>query len=94
MFTRLTLHGGAASILWGYRPAATLRSWTIAKVEGQWTLTAIVERKEASYIGMPDLLFTAPHEGARDGFWAWPVIKGSIQHGDRRLVAKLGPPEQ
>jgi len=94
VFRSITLRGGAAAILCGHRPAATLRSWSIANVHGQWTLTATVERKEPIYIQQPDLLFTAPHEGARDGFWAWPVIKGTLQVGDRQLIAHLGPPEQ
>ena len=92
MFQSITLHGGAATILWGYRPAATLRSWSIAKVQGQWTLKAVIERADAFQCRQTPLLFTAPREGAHDGFWAWGVE--SIQVGDRSLVARLGPPEQ
>lgn len=92
MFDTLRLHGGAASILWGYRPAATLRSWSIAKVNGQWTLTATLERPDAFMLRQTPLLFTAPREGAHDGFWAWGVE--AITVGTHNLTARLGPPEQ
>jgi len=93
VFLSLRLHGGAASILWGYRPAATLRNWHIAKADdGRWMLTATIERIDAFGSRQKGLLFTAPHERGRDGHWAWGV--NSVQLGDRRLVAHLGPPEQ
>lgn len=92
MFQSLTLHGGAATILWGYRPAATLRSWRIAKVQGRWTLRATLERPDAFMLRQRPLLFTAPREGAHDGFWAWGVE--AIEVGATQLTATLGPPEQ
>lgn len=92
MFRHLRLRGGAAAILWGYRPAATLRSWTIAKVDGQWTLTATIERAEAFLCRQRPLLFTAPRTGAHDGFWAWGIE--SMDVGTQQLRARLGPPEQ
>lgn len=92
MFDRLTIRGSAASILWGYRPAATLTAWRIAKVKGQWMLTGTLARSDAFQLRQTPLLFTAPHEGGRDGWWAWGI--NSIQVGPRSLVAHLGPPEQ
>jgi hypothetical protein len=92
VFHHLTLHGGAASLLWGYHTAVKLRAWRIAKHEGQWTLTATIERADAFMSRQSPLLFTAPHEKGRDGFWAWGVE--SVQVGPNQLVAKLGPPEQ
>ena len=92
MFDHLTLHGAAATILWGYRPAAVLRSWRIAKHEGQWLLAATLVRSEPFMCRQKGLLFTAPHEKGRDGFWAWQVL--SLDLGTQHLRARLGPPEQ
>ncbi len=91
MFERLTLHGTAASLLWGYQPAVTLRSWRIYKHEGQWTLSGTLATVDAFQARQRPLLFTAPRPG---GFWAWSVVDGSLQLGAQQLVAKLGPPEQ
>jgi hypothetical protein len=93
VFTALRIHGAAASILWGHRPAVTLRSWSIAKVQGQWTLTGTIDRVDAFQCRQKPLLFTAPREGAHDGFWAWG-LEGPIEIGNNRIRAKLGPPEQ
>jgi len=89
MFRQLTLRGGAASLLWGYRPAVTLRSWTIAKTDGQWTLTGTIDRVDRFMARQTPLLFTAPRP---QGFWAWGVE--SVHVGTSQVVAKLGPPEQ
>jgi hypothetical protein len=91
MFDKLRIHGTAASILWGYRPAVVLKSWAIARVKGQWTLTGTIERVEPFMARQRPLLFAAPRDGARDGHWAWGVQ--SIQIGGSSLIAKLGPPE-
>ncbi len=90
----LRLHGTQAAILVGYSEAAVIRSWTIAKVNGDWILRARPARLDDFAINhCKGLLFTAPHEGARDGFWAWGV--DAIEHATPDLiVAKLGPPEQ
>lgn len=90
MFTSLTLHGLAASILWGYRPAVELTSWQIAKREGQWTLTGVTARVDPFQARQKPLLFAAPRP---QGFWAWP-IDGVLQISEGRIMAKLGPPEQ
>jgi hypothetical protein len=92
MFDKLRIHGTAASILWGYHTAARLTTWSIARVKGQWTLTATIERADPFMLRRTSLLFTAPHEGARKGHWAWGVV--SLQIGGRSLIARLGPPEQ
>lgn len=94
MFTDVRLRGGGqagppAGLLWGYRTAATLRAWTIAKIDGQWTLKASIESIDPFQARQTPLLFTAPRTG---GMWAWPVI--DLQVGAHSLVAKLGPPEQ
>jgi hypothetical protein len=89
MFRQLTVRGTTASLLWGYRSAATLRSWTIQRTDGQWTLTGTIERVDRFMARQTPLLFTAPRP---HGFWAWGVE--SVQVGTNQLVAKLGPPEQ
>jgi len=93
VFETLRLRGAAASILWGYHPAATLRSWSIAKVKGQWMLTATIERVDRFQVRQTPLLFTAPHERGRDGWWAWGVESLDLV-GPNQLRARLGPPEQ
>ena len=93
MFTALRIRGAAATILWGARPAATLRSWSIAQVKGQWTLTATADRVDAYQCRQRPLLFTAPHEQGRDGWWAWGVESFDLV-GPNQIRATLGPPEQ
>lgn len=91
--TSIRLFGSDAAILYGYHEAAVLRRWTIAKVGNQWTLTARSTRVEPFMLtSCKPLLFTAPHEGARDGFWAWGIE--SLECKADHIVAILGPPEQ
>ena len=87
MFREIALHGGAASIVWGYRPAVELRAWRIAKVEGVWKLTGAIARVDKFQARQAPLLFTAPRPG---GFWAWPIV--TIAIGETSLRATLGPP--
>jgi hypothetical protein len=92
VFQHLTLHGGAAALLWGHRTAAELSSWHIARTgAGTWTLSATVARADAFQLRQKPLLFTAPR--AR-GFWAWGVNAIEIAPPYRTLRATLGPPEQ
>jgi hypothetical protein len=92
-FHFVTIRGAAGEILWGYRPAATFKQWQIRKGEGPlWILTATIVRVEPFAIRQTPLLFTAPREATRDGFWAWGCE--SVRVGDHQLVAQLGPPEQ
>jgi hypothetical protein len=89
MFRQLTVRGEAGALLLGYQPAVTLRRWTIARTDGQWTLTGTIDRIDRFMARRGPLLFTAPRQ---QGFWAWGVE--SVQVGTHSLVAKLGPPEQ
>jgi hypothetical protein len=90
MFQKLTLHGGAASLVLGYSTAVVLRSWRIAKDDtGRWVLTGSIGRVDAFLSRQKPLLFTAPRDG---GFWAWGVE--SIELGPTSLRAYLGPPER
>lgn len=85
----LTVRGTKGSVLWGYRSAADFTSWTIARPEGHWQLLAVLLRVDRFAIRQRPLLFAAPRQ---QGFWCWAIE--SIDVGDHRLLARLGPPEQ
>jgi hypothetical protein len=93
VFDRLVIHGGRASLLWGYRPIAILTTWRITKAPGAWTLSATLTAAEAWQCGQAakyhELLFTAPRDKGR---WCWEVHEVSI--GTTELRATLGPPLQ
>lgn len=94
MFDRITLRGARASIVWGYRTAAALSTWTISRNEtGRWVLRATFEGACDRFMlrqTKPTLIFTAPRHYGQS---CWPIV-GDVQLGDRSLVATLGPPEQ
>ena len=89
MFDKLTIHGDQASLLWGYRTAASLTAWRITKEKQQWKLTATVTKVDPFQARQRPLLFTAQHDKGR---WCWEVQE--IHIGDRELRATLGPPIQ
>ena len=92
MFNSLTVHGGAGSVLWGYRVAVELKSWKITRVKddgGRWILSGTVGRVDKYQARQTPLLFTAPRPG---GFWAWPIK--TLALGETNLRASLGPPER
>lgn len=82
------------SILWGYRPAAHLRAWTIrkAKKAGEWALEAGIDRTEPFMLRQQPLFFAAPRQ--KGGFWMWPVIGNVESTGPNSLRATLGQPDQ
>ena len=95
MFHELTLRGQAATIVYGYRTAAALTAWRVARRVDEktnawgWTLTATLgPQVDRFQLRQRGLLFTAPRRG---GFWLWPVR--TVQVGERTLVAALEPPE-
>jgi len=88
-YHRVKLRGTAAAILYGYHTAAAVRSWTIRKHEGAWTLTATIDRADRFQCRQRGLIFSAPRAG---GFWCWPIE--TLQLGETQLQARLGPPEQ
>lgn len=92
MFDRLTLRGARASIVWGYRTAAALSTWTISKEGPKWILRATFDGVDRFMVRQtkPALIFTAPRHYGQS---CWPVV-GQVEVGDRTLVATLGPPEQ
>ena len=89
MIRDLTLHGGRASLLWGYRTAAELSTWRIKKDKGKWTLTGTLVRVDAFQARQTPLLFTAPRD---KGMWCFPIE--SLDMGTNQLRAILGQPEQ
>ncbi len=88
MFDQLRLHGAEGSIVWGYRPAAVLSAWVVAKTSTGWVLTATVARADAFQCRQSPLLFTAPRD---KGVWAWGIDELTLN--GNRLTARLGPPE-
>lgn len=82
------LRGSRAEILWGYRTAATISSWSISRKKDVWTLTAKAEHVDEYQARQRPLMFTAPRPG---GFWSWPIE--SLHVGPSQLVAELGQPE-
>lgn len=83
----------SAAILWGYRPAAQLKSWSIvrAKTKGEWIFAATSETVDAQIIDYEPLYFAAPRK--QGGFWMWPVKSKVVRLGSNQLRATLGQPE-
>lgn len=91
MFERVSLHGGRASIVSGWHPAAVLTWWRIDRPKDRdtWTLTGAVQWADAVSCRKPGLIFTAPRD---KGMWAWGIEELAIKDG--KIRARLGPPEQ
>lgn len=93
MFDGIRLHGGAASLLWGYHTVAVLTSWAITRTGQTWTLTATLARVDrwqcAQAVRHKELLFSAPRDRGR---WCWEVQE--MTPGTSELRAVLGSPLQ
>lgn len=93
MFDSLRLHGATATLVWGYRTAAELRSWSIVKGHEHWTLTATIAKADRfqcqQAITYKELLFEAPRPQGR---WCWAIE--TIDVGPNEIRATLGPPLQ
>lgn len=93
MFDALTIRGGPASLIWGYRPVAVLTTWTITKAAGGWQLRATLAGRDrwqvAQAAKLKELLFTAPRERGR---WCWEL--SHVEVGTTELRAILGNPLQ
>jgi hypothetical protein len=107
VFRNLVLSGGrGATLVWGYAPAAVLRSWRISRDsqasggDGSWRLLAVLESVNRYHVRQRPLLFSAPRKG---GAWCFPIeaIDGATiarldAGGDLTgagFSARLGPPE-
>jgi hypothetical protein len=85
----VTLRGGEATIVWGYRTAAVLREWTAYRTPGgAWTLRGTVTRADPFSLRQADLKFTAPRIG---GHFCWPILGVTLT--GTSLAGQLGPPE-
>lgn len=83
------LSGATARLVWGYRTAAELGAWTIAKQPGGWRLHAALTSQDAYLLRQRPLLVTIPRA---QGFWTWTIEALTVEA--RALTATLGPPVQ
>lgn len=93
MFRALTLRGGRATLVWGYRPVALLTTWRITKAAGGWRLTATLATRDRFQVEqaakLKELLFEAPRDRGR---WCWQLEHVDV--GTSELRAVLGQPLQ
>jgi hypothetical protein len=109
VFQNLTVHGGTASLLWGYRTAAVVGAWRASKsVDGAWQLAATVSHVDAAQLEQWRLVSRdrsatgAPlrRQGMPLLFTAphahgfWTWTVEALEIGGGALYATLGPPEQ
>jgi len=85
---RLRLKGRRGSVVWGHRTAVEVSTWSIAKAEGHWWLTATPVRADPFASRQRALLFTVPRTG---GFMTFPVLELFL--GPTVIHARIGPPE-
>lgn len=93
----LTLRGRAGSLVWGYRSAATVSTWSVERRRPEddgpweWTLRGRVDGKvDAFALRQRPLLFSAPRRG---GFFTWPVKTLHVIETPPSVIATLSPPE-
>jgi len=88
MFQNLVIRGVDGTVVRGYRTAVRFKTWVIHKTkDNAWTLSGDVSELDTFMVRQEPLLFHAPKPGP-----CWPVI--SIRVDNKRVVAKLGQPEQ
>ena len=89
MFESLTIRGGPASLVWGYRPVAILTAWRISMAPNGWKLTATLASRDRWQVEQAakrkELLFEAPRDKGR---WVWELQ--DIDVGTTELRAILG----
>jgi hypothetical protein len=89
MFDSLAIHGGEATIAWGWHTAAVFRRWRIEKKKGgAWTLEGSIVRVDPFTLKQRPLLFNIPRKG---GYLCFPVLHVTV--GVAEVRATLGPPE-
>jgi hypothetical protein len=81
----LTVTGAEASVRWGYRPAATLRAWTMTKTEDGLTVSGTVEALDAFAVSQRPLTLVLP-SGV-----TWSML--TLQMAGASCSATLGPAE-
>ena len=84
------ISGVAASLGWGYLPAATLGAWRVRSSEAgaRWDVSAAILSQDTFRVAQRPLVFEAAHA---QGVWKWPVLELQVQAGT--LTAILGPCE-
>jgi hypothetical protein len=88
MFTRLTMTGHGGAVVWGYRTAAQLKTWTATKNDkGQWSLRGECLARDDYQLRQHPLTFAATRP---QGYFTWPIL--SLRVEQNQVVAKLGPP--
>lgn len=79
--------GQAGELRWGYRPAATLASWSIApNPSGGELLTATIAKSDPFRVSQSPLTFEVSHPA---GKWRWGIT--SLQITGATLTASLSP---
>jgi hypothetical protein len=89
MSSKVTVHGTAGEVRWGYYPAATVGAWTITAGSKGGTLTAAVTSSDLYRLRQPALRFTITRQDGRS--WSWPITELAVADGT--LTASLGPQE-
>lgn len=83
----ITVTSAEGRIAWGYRAAATLKTCTLTRESGHWSLSASVVSHDDYRLAQRPLSFVVPQRPS----WRWPVLE--LQIGDGTLTARLGPKE-
>jgi hypothetical protein len=87
VFERLSLTGKEGSVVWGYRTAVRLTSWTATKTDKGWTLRGAFIDLDAFQVKQSPLTFAAVRP---QGYLTWPVLSLRVEH--HVVIAKLGQP--
>lgn len=106
MFKSITLRGTTGSIVWAYRPAAALTTWTITCGErvvvdgprGTLRLKQVAKGYTLrATLGAPVDRYQLRQRPLlftaprKGGYMCWPVE--SLTIGEKTILASLGPPE-
>jgi len=84
----VTVSGVEGRVMWGYRFAGTLHTWTITKNEGEgWSLSGTLSAVDDFVVSQRPLKFVAPNG------WRWPIVD-ALQTVGASVSARLGPKER
>lgn len=84
-----TVTAAEGKIMFGYYTAGLLRSCTVSRVDGLWTLIGTLADGNANWLSRQPLVFKVTHQ---HGCWTWPLLE-LPQIAEGTLTARLGPPE-
>jgi hypothetical protein len=98
VFQTITLRGVEGAIVWAYKPAVTLGSWSVkhdktgpGPTRGFELRATIIGAVDSFSLRQRPLLFTAPRRGRNAGYFCFPVQQ--LRVNEQTLTATLGPPE-